>query len=34
MADRGQLGDVTVDGPLSLDVALWKEAAEVKKVKG
>lgn len=34
MADRGQLGDVIVDGPLSLDVALWKEAAEVKKVKG
>ncbi len=34
MGDRGQLGDVIVDGPLSLDVALWKEAAEVKKVKG
>ena len=34
MADRGQLGDVTVDGPLSLDVALWEEAAEIKKVKG
>lgn len=34
MADRGQLGDVIVDGPLSLDVALWKDAAEVKKVKG
>lgn len=34
MADRGQLGDVIVDGPLSLDVALWKEAADVKKVKG
>lgn len=34
MADRGQLGDVVVDGPLSLDVALWEDAAEVKKVKG
>ena len=34
MGDRGQLGDVIVDGPLSLDVALWKEAAEIKKVKG
>lgn len=34
MADRGQLGDVVVDGPLSLDVALWEEAAQVKKVKG
>ncbi len=34
MADRGQLGDVIVDGPLSLDVALYKEVAEHKKVKG
>lgn len=34
MGDRGQLGDVCIDGPLSLDVALWKEAAEIKKVKG
>ena len=34
MADRGQLGDVVVDGPLSLDVALFKEVAEHKKVKG
>lgn len=34
MADRGQLGNVTVDGPLSLDTALWEEAAEIKKVKG
>lgn len=34
MADRGQLGDVMVDGPLSLDVALFKEVAEHKKVKG
>ncbi len=33
-ADRGQLGNVVVDGPLSLDVALFKEVAEHKKVKG
>lgn len=34
MGDRGQLGNVVVDGPLSLDVALFKEVAEHKKVKG
>lgn len=34
MGDRGQLGNVTIDGPLSLDVALYKEVAEHKKVKG
>ena len=34
MGDRGQLGNVIVDGPLSLDVALYKEVAEHKKVKG
>lgn len=34
MGDRGQLGDVVVDGPVSLDVALFKEVAEHKKVKG
>ncbi|MFI3281509.1 MAG: phosphate acyltransferase [Rikenellaceae bacterium] len=34
MGDRGQLGKVVVDGPLSLDVALYKEVAEHKKVKG
>ena len=28
MGDRGQLGDVVVDGPLSLDVALYKDVAE------
>lgn len=27
-------GNVVIDGPLSLDVALYKEAAEIKKVKG
>ena len=31
MADRGQLGNVVVDGPLSLDVALYKEVAEHKR---
>jgi phosphate butyryltransferase len=34
MGDRGQLGNVTVDGPLSIDVALYKEVAAEKKVKG
>lgn len=34
MGDRGQLGNVTVDGPLSLDVALYREAALEKKVQG
>lgn len=34
MGDRGQLGRVTVDGPLSLDVALYPEAAREKKVQG
>lgn len=34
MGDRGQLGNAIIDGPLSLDVALYKEAAEQKKVKG
>ncbi len=34
MGDRGQLGDMLVDGPLSLDVALEPQVAEAKKVKG
>ncbi len=34
LGDRGQLGKVVVDGPLSLDVALFKEVAEHKKVTG
>ncbi len=34
LADRGQLGKVIVDGPLSLDVAMYKEVAEHKGVKG
>ena len=34
MGDRGQLGRAVIDGPLSLDVALYKEVAEHKKVQG
>ena len=34
MGDRGQLGNLVVDGPLSIDVALYPEVAEEKKVKG
>ncbi len=34
MGDRGQFGKAIVDGPLSLDVALFKDVAEQKKVKG
>lgn len=34
MGDRGQLGEVTVDGPLSLDVSMYPEVAVEKKVKG
>lgn len=34
MGDRGQLGNVTVDGPLSLDVSLFAETAKEKKVSG
>ncbi len=34
MGDRGQLGDALVDGPLALDVALFKEVAETKKLQG
>lgn len=34
MADRGQIKDALVDGPLSLDVALSVEAAREKRVGG
>ena len=34
MGDRGQFGDAIIDGPLALDVALFREVAEVKKLKG
>ena len=33
MSDRGQIAGCVVDGPLALDVALCKEAAEIKKLK-
>lgn len=32
MADRGQLGGAEIEGPLSLDIALDKETAEIKKM--
>lgn len=32
MGDRGQLGDVLVDGPLAVDVALVREVAETKRL--
>ncbi len=34
MSQRGQLGNVVVDGPLSIDIALFREAAETKRLKG
>lgn len=34
MGDRGQLGNVIIDGPLSLDVSMYPEVAVEKKVKG
>ena len=34
MADRGQIKGAFVDGPLALDVAIDKESAEIKKIKG
>ena len=33
MSDRGQIAGCVVDGPLALDVALCKEAAEIKELK-
>ena len=33
MSDRGQIAGCVVDGPLALDVAICKEAAEIKKLK-
>jgi phosphate butyryltransferase len=32
MAERGQIKNCILDGPLSLDIALSKEAAEIKQV--
>ncbi len=34
MGDRGQLGDVEVDGPLSVDIAISHEVAQTKKFRG
>jgi phosphate butyryltransferase len=34
MADRGQIKGAYVDGPLSLDLAIDRESAEIKKVGG
>lgn len=34
MGDRGQLGNVIVDGPLSLDVTMYPEVVKEKKVQG
>lgn len=34
MGARGQLGHAIIDGPLSLDVSLYPEVVEEKKVKG
>ncbi|MDR1417176.1 MAG: phosphate butyryltransferase [Prevotellaceae bacterium] len=33
MADRGQIRNALVDGPLAIDVALDKESVEIKKLK-
>jgi len=34
MAERGQIKNCIIDGPLALDVAIDKEAAEIKKISG
>lgn len=34
IGDRGGFGDVYVDGPLALDVALFKDVVEIKGLKG
>lgn len=34
MADRGQIKNAFVDGPLSLDAAIDKESAQIKKIGG
>ena len=33
MGERGQIGGAVLDGPLALDVAIDKEAAEIKKLR-
>ena len=34
MAERGQIKGAIIDGPLALDVAIDKESAEIKNIKG
>ena len=34
MADRGQIAGASIEGPLSLDVAIDQEAAQIKKMSG
>lgn len=34
MAERGQIAGAVIDGPLSLDLAIDKEAAQIKKMAG
>jgi phosphate butyryltransferase len=34
MAERGQIKNCIIDGPLALDVAIDKEAADIKKITG
>lgn len=34
MGERGQIGGAVLDGPLALDVAIDREAAEIKKLSG
>ena len=34
MAERGQIAGAIIDGPLSLDLAIDKEAAQIKKMTG
>ena len=33
MGERGQIPGVIIDGPMALDVAVDKEAAEIKKIR-
>ena len=33
MGNRGQLGNVAIEGPISLDLAIDKETVEIKKFK-
>lgn len=33
MGERGQLGNLEIDGPLALDAAIDREAAEIKKIR-